>query len=55
MSKNPLLADKRKEEIVDIVFDILKLWLANPDKTLSWVLNKLNEYEPSNAKKPSIL
>ena len=34
--------DQRKEQIVDIMFRIMKLWLSNPDKTLGWVLTKLN-------------
>ena len=34
--------DKRKEFIVDLCFKIMKLWLANPDKTLGWVLKELN-------------
>jgi hypothetical protein len=35
--------DQRAKEIVDVCFAIMKLWMANPDKTLSWVLKKLNE------------
>jgi hypothetical protein len=45
MMKNKLLLgqNKRKEQIIDICFEILKFWLANPDKTLSWVLKELGK------------
>jgi hypothetical protein len=33
--------DQRTKEIVDICFEIMKLWMANPDWTLLEVLKQL--------------
>jgi len=34
--------EQRQKEIIDICFEIMKLWMANPNQTLSWVLKELN-------------
>lgn len=32
---------KRKEEIVDFCFAIMRFWFKYPDKSLAWVLSNL--------------
>lgn len=53
MRKNQLSEDDRKRriEIVDFGLQLIRFWLDNPDKDITWILIKLDE--KLNEKNPS--